>query len=62
MSTAYLVTTALLWCIGLWATLQTKPGAPRKPEPSARSLMALATIQTTLLLWSLALITREFAQ
>lgn len=53
---AYLIVTAALYLMNVGIALQTKPGAPRGPEPSAGVLMVSALIRAGLAGWALWLL------
>lgn len=49
---AYLIVTGLIFLVSGLSTLRTTPGAPRKPEPSAATLMVVLLIQAGLAAWA----------
>ena len=49
--TAYLCIAALLHFVGVVVTLCTKPGEPRKPQPSAGVLMVALLVHFSLFIW-----------
>ena len=51
--TAYLITMLVMHALAIVFTMRTVPGAPRKPEPSAGTLMAVLLVQCGLLAWNL---------
>jgi hypothetical protein len=50
---AYLTAMLVIHALGIGVTLMTKPGAPRKPEPSAGVLMVVLLLHVGLLAWNL---------
>ncbi len=54
--TALLCVVLALHLLGILATLRTVPGAPRKPEPSAATLMVVLLIHAGMVAWCLWLL------
>lgn len=52
---AFLLTVAVMYALAALVTLNTKPGAPRKPHGSARELMLTLAIELAFVVWALAL-------
>lgn len=54
--TTFLVFNIILQVLACGMTLSTKPGAPRKPEPSAGGLLFIFAVHAAIAAWAVSLL------